>query len=374
MSIRKYTTNGGDSRWMVEWRLPSREKRRKAFRTEREARAFEAEVIAARNHGIIYDPKRGDSITVGYAYTSWLAMRQDVTAKVRRGYEDNWRLHVQPAFGSWPVTKVDRQSIQQWINEMDCSPRTMRWRHSVLRMSLAHAMAEGWIAKNPAEGTVFPALEHPEHDYLTAEEVEGLAKMCGEFGFIVRLLAYTGLRWGELTGLNVADVNLERRRLTVRRSMTQVGGKLVSGKTKSRKSARTVPIPESLIEGLTESVEGRARTSPAITSPRGARLSRENFVRDSKWRTHVTELGHPDLRLHDLRHTYASLARSSGADLRLLQVAMGHASITVTAHTYADLYDDELDRISDALNARLGEVVTGDTFGPPEAHPGSKDQ
>ena len=57
------------------------------------------------------------------------------------------------------------------------------------------------------------------------------------------------------------------------------------------------------------------------------------------------------LRVHDLRHTYASLSRRARADLRLLQKAMGHASITVTAHTYADLFDDELDNIAAALDS-----------------------
>jgi integrase len=57
------------------------------------------------------------------------------------------------------------------------------------------------------------------------------------------------------------------------------------------------------------------------------------------------------MRVHDLRHTYASLSRRAGADLRLLQKAMGHASITVTAHTHADLFDDELDNIAAALDS-----------------------
>jgi integrase len=69
------------------------------------------------------------------------------------------------------------------------------------------------------------------------------------------------------------------------------------------------------------------------------------------WRSAVTEIGREKLRVHDLRHTYASLSRRAGADLRLLQKAMGHASITVTAHTYADLFDDELDNIAVALDS-----------------------
>ena len=65
------------------------------------------------------------------------------------------------------------------------------------------------------------------------------------------------------------------------------------------------------------------------------------------------------MRVHDLRHTYASLARRAGADLRLLQKTMGHASITVTAHTYADLYDDELDNI--AVGAGLRSTTSAAT-------------
>ncbi len=62
------------------------------------------------------------------------------------------------------------------------------------------------------------------------------------------------------------------------------------------------------------------------------------------------ERGRPRMRVHDPRHTYASLSPSAGADMKLLQVTMGHASIMVTAHTYADLYDSDLDRVANALD------------------------
>jgi hypothetical protein len=80
-------------------------------------------------------------------------------------------------------------------------------------------------------------------------------------------------------------------------------------------------------------------------------LGLENWKRATKWRTAIIDIGRSSLRVHDLRHTYASLARRAGADLRLLQKTIGHASITVTAHLYADLYDDELDDIASALDA-----------------------
>jgi integrase len=114
---------------------------------------------------------------------------------------------------------------------------------------------------------------------------------------------------------------------------------------------RSIPIPERLIPILTTRLAGRRPSEPAITSPLGSRLGLENWKRSVKWRQTIIEIGRPTLRVHDLRHTYASLARRAGADLRLLQKTMGHASITVTSHIYADLYDDELDDVAWALDA-----------------------
>jgi integrase len=98
-------------------------------------------------------------------------------------------------------------------------------------------------------------------------------------------------------------------------------------------------------------IPGRLSGQPAITSPNGSVLGLENWKRSTRWRSVIGEIGRPTLRVHDPRHTYAAPARRAGADLRLLQKTMGHASITVTAHIYADLYDDELDDIAAALDA-----------------------
>ena len=97
-------------------------------------------------------------------------------------------------------------------------------------------------------------------------------------------------------------------------------------------------------------------------------------MRAVNWSAQREKLGRPKLRIHDIRHTYASLARSAGADLRLLQRTLGHASITVTAHTYADLYDSDLDAVADALDTlRPGTKsdIPSDNpeqDGPPQAH------
>ena len=203
---------------------------------------------------------------------------------------------------------------------------------------------------SPEPQRIRPSPENRSGSCLAAE-VAALTLACGAQGDVVSLLAYTGLRFGDLTGLNVEDVDLKARRIRVRRSITQVGGKLVEGNPKSAAGRRSIPIPQRLSGVLAGRVTGRRPGEPAITSPMGSRLGLENWKRSVRWRDAIVEIGRPALRVHDLRHTYFSLARRAGADLRLLQKTMGHASITVTTHIYADLYDDELDNIASALDA-----------------------
>lgn len=218
-------------------------------------------------------------------------------------------LRIQPRFGNGPIAKIDHESIQRWVNEMSASgpsPRTARWTHTVLKMTLDYAADDGrLIVKNPATRTRFPPMRRTTHTYLTAREVADLADACGAQGDVVLILAYSGLRFGELTGLNVEDVDVDARRIRVRRSITQVGGRLVEGNPKSDAGRRSVPIPERLVPALKARFDGHLPGAPAITSPRGSRLGLENWKRAVNWKAAIAKVGRETLRVHDLRHTYA---------------------------------------------------------------------
>ena len=259
MTIRRREAKSG-TRWDVEWLLPDGTKRSKTFKTIRAAKLFDGELRSVREDGEAVDP-RGGKIELRLVYKSWLASRPDLSPKVRRGYEDNWRLRIEPKFGNWPIGRILRENVQEWVNEMTAAglgPRTVRWTHSVLRMTLDHAITDKKLrGKNPASNVRFPAMGETSHVYLTAVEVAKLAELCdtatGEDsratkqGDVVLILAYTGLRFGELTGLNLEDVDLEARRIRVRRSITQLSGRLLEGPPKSRAGRRSVPIPERLV-------------------------------------------------------------------------------------------------------------------------------
>jgi hypothetical protein len=101
MTIRRREAKSG-TRWDVEWLLPDGTKRSKTFTTLRAAKLFDGEVRSARQDGETVDP-RGGKTQLHLVYKSWLASRPDLSLKVRRGYEDNWRLRIEPKFGNWPI-------------------------------------------------------------------------------------------------------------------------------------------------------------------------------------------------------------------------------------------------------------------------------
>jgi integrase len=130
---------------------------------------------------------------------------------------------------------------------------------------------------------------------------------------------------------------------------TEVGGRMDVAAPKSRALNRHVAIPALLLDRLAARVEGKRPTDLVFPAPAGGHLRNRNWRQRSGFDRAAAELG-LDVTPHDLRRTFGSLARAAGADLRWIQKAMGHESITTTARIYAHLYDDELDTVAAALD------------------------
>jgi hypothetical protein len=134
------------------WRLPDRSKRKKTFNTQRAAKLFEATLVTSSATGETLDPRGRTELES--VYQSWIASRPDLSAKVRRGYEDNWRLRIQPRFGigNWLIAKIDHESIQRWV-----TVRRLR-RRFALRLATVAAFACGRQPSAPGVGVPCPAL------------------------------------------------------------------------------------------------------------------------------------------------------------------------------------------------------------------------
>ncbi|MFC3382792.1 tyrosine-type recombinase/integrase [Couchioplanes azureus] len=208
------------------------------------------------------------------------------------------------------------------------------------------------MVRNPADGVRLPRVVKEEPVFLDHDQVAALADACGKYGLLVRFLAYTGLRWGEVSALRVARLDLLRRRVVVAVAFSEVGGELIEGTPKNHQR-RSVPIPRFLVDELAARVAGKGRDDLVFTAPNGGPLRNTNF-RPRVFQPAAESIGLAGLTPHDLRHTAASLAVAAGANVKAVQRMLGHASASMTLDVYAGLFGDDLD----AVATRLDEAVT----------------
>jgi len=232
------------------------------------------------------------------------------------------------------------------------SPSRIRNAAQVLGQILDAAVAGGRLHRNPAQGLRRPRVVEREMTFLSAAELERLAfQVADPYGVLVRFLGWTGLRVGEAAALRVGRLDLLARRVEVVEAATEVNGRLVWGPTKTGER-RTVPLPHFLADQLGAYLADRPHSPGDLvfTMPGGGPL------RASKWgeryfRPAVRVASLPeDLRVHDLRHTAASLAIRENSSVKIVQAMLGHRSATQTLDRYGHLYPSDLDALAERLD------------------------
>jgi integrase len=346
--------------WLARWRDPAGQQRKKSFARRVDAQRWLDQMLADLHRGRYIDPVAAKAMTGTYAeqWASGLAHLKVSTATRYRGIV---RVHIVPHWGTWQLGKITLSDVNAWIADLAAGglrPGSVRQTHRVLSLILDTAVADGRIARNPAAGAKLPRRIRAEPVFLTAQQVAELAQASKPHDLPVLTLAFTGLRFGELAGLKVKRFDPLRRRLTVSESVTEVGGRLTWSTPKTHQT-RSVPVPPTLATRIEELVKGRNRDDPIFTAPDGG------VLRIGNWRVRVFDpardaAGLGDLTPHDLRHTAASLAIASGANVKAVQRMLGHASAAMTLDVYAGLFGDDLDAVADALDSLVPGHVIGD--------------
>jgi len=323
------------------------------FDRRKDAEAWVASVKVSQVRGEWVDPARA-KVTVQDWAAQWLAGQVQLKVSTHRRYRGLLEIQVLPTWAQVQIGSVAHADVAQWVQRMGAaglSASTVRQAHRVFSLVLDLAVMDGRLARNPAKGVRLPRVVSKDKRFLSHEEVARLAAECGSRGVVVRVLAYTGLRWGELAALRVGRVELERRRLLVAESVTEVDGTSVFGTPKTHQR-RTVPLPGFLGDDLRALVEGRSPDELVFMSPGGGVLRVGNFRRDVFDRAAV-RAGVKGVTPHGLRHTAASLAIGEGANVKLVQRMLGHASAAMTLDVYADLFDSDHGDLADRLDAAV---------------------
>jgi integrase len=183
--------------------------------------------------------------------------------------------------------------------------------------------------------------------------------MPAPYDTLVFVLAYTGMRIGEAAALRRGRCDLARARLLVAESLAEVNGELFFGDTKSHRE-RNVAIPAFLVDRLTHHLaEHVSDSSDALIflGPGGGPLRYSNF-RTRFWFPALERAGLAGLRIHDLRHTYASLAARDGASIKTVQAQLGHQDPALTLRCYQHLFPDDIDALAKRMNDTYAEAAS----------------
>jgi integrase len=355
-TIERYQIGSG-AMYRVRYRTPdNRSTQKRGFKTKRDAELFAATVEVSKARGE-YVPASVGKVTVGELGPAWLdRQRGHLKASTLRSYELSWGTHVAQRWGGVRICDVRFSEVQAWVSDMSArrGPQVVRIAYSVLARVLDDAVRDRLIASNAARGVKLPKLSPRRNTYLTAAQLQRLADESGRYKSLVLALGIGGLRLGEAAALRVSDVDFLRRRIELRRNAVKVGSVFVVGSLKSHKN-RTVVLPAFVVDELAHACEGKGRDELIWPSPRGGYISGPSLWKTS-WlamavaRCQKADATFPRVTPHDLRHTAASLAISAGANPKVVQRMLGHASAAMTLDVYADLFDSDLDSVAENVS------------------------
>jgi integrase len=281
----------------------------------------------------------------------WLATRTHLKPKTFEGYKSLLRVHLIPRFGAMPLRAIDPYLVDSWVRDLTLgglSASRVRQSHQLLSMILKAAVRARMISHNPAEGTPLPRSLPRQQRFLDAGEVDSLAAETPDrYQALIYTLAYGGLRWAEAVGLKAGSVELLRRRIEVTETLSEVNGVLyqVPPKTWEQRSISIPPFVADMLGAHLGNYSISDHGALAFTTAAGTPLRSSNFRR-SVWLPAIAAIDQEGLRVHDLRHTCASLHMAAGTNLHYVKEHLGHSSINVTVDIYGHLYDDTKDEVA----------------------------
>lgn len=315
---------------------------------------------AAKLVAVKRDLQRGIAVqtdertTVDAYLGSWLAGVQNrVRPRTYELYAGVVRNHLVPSIGGRKLTKLSPQDVQRMLNELQrkgLAPRTVRTIRSVLRQALEQAARWGDVPRNVASLVDLPKLPQYEFQPFSLEEarrfLDAIETHRTKAVFVTLLL--TGARRGEVLALRWEDVDLESGTIRITGNLQRVAGELRRAEPKTASSRRTLALPNLVVDALKvhriRQVEERLQAGGAwqesgyvFTTSVGTPIEPRNLLRT--FSRLLSEAGLRKVRLHDLRHCFASLQLAEGTAARVVMEQLGHTQISTTLGIYSHVTD-----------------------------------
>jgi integrase len=326
----------------VTWRLEDGRQQSKSFRSRAEAKAFRSELEGARLRGVVPDLSAG-SISL-QAWSEEVLGMLFLKPKTLENYRSLLRSRILPTFGHRRLSTISRREIQAWVSAMalEVSAQRTRAAYGLLAQLLDEAVAHQRLLRNPARKVTLPRVMARDIRPLTREELFAVAEASGRYEPLILWLGLMGTRWAETVGLEWGQIRQDM--VTIDSSLSEVNGQFHRVPTKTY-AARRLPIPATVAQQLPERSRGLVFQTTFGNPIRGAKFRADVFVPACE------RAGIEPIRIHDLRHTCASLLVKGGANPKMVQQWMGHQDIRMTLNTYTHLYTSDLEVLARQLDA-----------------------
>lgn len=352
--------------------------RRKSFygKTRKEVADKMAQALQGVRSGTFVEPAQ---TTFGEWLDKWLTSykKSQLKPSTYESYEALVNVHIKPALGKVPMAKLQAHMLQSFYNEKlaagradgkgGLSTRMVRYLHAVIRQALQQAVKEGLLARNVADATSPPTVKSKQMRPLAEDELLAFfdaARSDRLFAAYV-LAATTGLRRGELLGLCWDCVDLEHGVITVQRQLLVLkDGLSLEETTKSKSGRRSITLTDDAIRELKAHRKRQAQEKLLLgeayqdnglvfCKEDGTPFDPREFTkRFQRW---LTKAGLPKVRLHDLRHTHATLLLKKGVPAKIVQERLGHSSITMTLDLYSHVTPEMQKLAAATLNGLLSK-------------------
>lgn len=334
--------------YYTNWQGIKKQKWKRGFATKKEALGFERDFLEKQS--------ANPDMTFQNLYEIYM---EDMAARLKQSTlltkKTVLQTHILPFFGNKPINEIKASDVRRWQAKLMNSPNNysqtyLKKINTELNSIINYAKRFYDLNTNPCgkAGTIGKAKAE-EMDYWTYDEYiafrEGvkdkpLSYICFE------VLYWTGMREGELLALSPTDIDFDNKLISINRTYQRIGGKDVFTSPKTRKSKRKIPIPDFLCQELSDYIQSRymldadERLFPVTKSY----LSHE-MIRGCK------NTGVKKIRIHDIRHSHASLLINQGCDALMLADRLGHEKVSTTLNTYSHLFPHKQQELVHSLES-----------------------
>ena len=310
------------------------------------------------------------SATLAEFLKSWLenTAKPALRPTTYRTWDWHIRKRILPRIGGMKLAKIRPDQIQGFYAQLlreGFSAYACKHAHTILNRAFRDAVQWNFLPRNPCAAVKKPKVQAKVMKCLSKEEAQRLldTARAARLYALYALAVTTGLRMGELLGLEWDDIDLEAATLSVRRNLVEIAGEFSVGEPKSAKGKRLVTLPEVAVKSLREHrrrmlAEGHIGKM-VFCDTDGGYIRQSNLTRRS-FKPLLKKAELPDIRFHDLRHTAATLLLQQGVHPKIVQERLGHSQIAVTLDTYSHVLPSMQKEAASQLDALFREQNSED--------------